>query len=98
MCEFINGSREPISTYEQAVWRLAQMDATQTASVCSAVDIVADIFWIKKSRVEADITKALSLLGGVRVIPSRVRGLPPVEVEMVGDNFGYLRPQVRGRE
>lgn len=53
--------RAPISTYENAIWRLVQYRADETlddAAYDLAVTLVADIFWRTDPCVRRDVRKA----------------------------------------
>ena len=69
MAEF--SDRQPLATYEQAVWRLAQFEVASghTADqITLAVQIVADTFWFSDDKVRYDMRKACRSIG---------HGLPP---------------------
>ncbi|MGQ0610428.1 MAG: hypothetical protein ACT4N9_04900 [Paracoccaceae bacterium] len=65
--------REPIATYEQAVWRLCYhvCSGVPQAETDGAVKIVADVFWFSDEKVRADLSKALREIGGIYP-PSRL--------------------------
>ena len=53
--------RAPISTYENAIWRLVQYRADESlddAAYDLAVTLVADIFWRTDTCVRRDVRKA----------------------------------------
>lgn len=57
--------REPLATYEQAVWRLVQFAAAgkSVEQTDLATQVVADLFWFSESKVRHDVSKALRSLG-----------------------------------
>lgn len=58
--------RLPVSTYDEAVWRLVQIRCDQSiddAGYDAAVQLVADIFWVSDKRVRADALKAARTVG-----------------------------------
>ena len=58
-----HSTRPPLSTYEQAVWRLAQMRIEHGEVYADdqrfAVQIVADVFWQTEKTVLRDVRKAV---------------------------------------
>lgn len=70
--------RNPLATYEQAVWRLVQMEAAgSTADKLElAVQIVADVFWLSDEKVVHDMKKASRNLGAMPAARPRRRYSP----------------------
>jgi len=69
-------TRSPLATYEQAVWRLVQMETENGHSpeqIELAVQIVADVFWLSDAKVAYDVKKAARSLGGNVAAPPRHR-------------------------
>lgn len=61
-------TRNPLVTYEQALWRLVQWDVggKHTAEQLSlAVQIVSDVFWLSDDKVRHDVLKKRRTLGAM---------------------------------
>jgi len=58
--------RLPVSTYDEAVWRLVQIRCDNRVGDYAydvAVQLVADIFWLSDKRVRSDAMKAARTVG-----------------------------------
>lgn len=69
-------AREPLATYEKAVWRLAQYDLGEGYTpdqLDLAVQIVADVFWLSDAKVRHDLKKAVRSIAANVAAPARAR-------------------------
>lgn len=61
-------TRTPLSTYEQAIWRLAQWEASERYAPDQmelAVQVVSDVFWLSDAKVRFDMKKAVRSLAAM---------------------------------
>lgn len=66
-------TREPLATYDQAIWRLAQkvVVGRPQAEIDGATETVADVFWFSDEKVKHDLSKALLHISGASVVARR---------------------------
>lgn len=78
--------REPLSTYEQAVWRLAQYEVGQANTLGQmdlAIQIVADLFWLSEAKVRSDAQKAARSVAANAFAPRRARAVVSRELRVL---------------
>lgn len=72
----MQANREPLNTYENAIWRIVQYVVQEThgqTEIGLAVEVVADTYWVSDSKVRHDVNKAARGLGFVPVSPPEFR-------------------------
>jgi hypothetical protein len=82
----MDATREPLATYEQAVWRLAQYEVGQANTLGQmdlAIQIVADVFWFSQAKVRNDMEKAARSVASKVHAPRRARAVISRELRVL---------------